>query len=90
MSFSALMDAEPSPASAQYMIFLFFNCLINLVSNSLTVFCSFVFPGYNPIERGIPFLSINSPISTIGLGLCSLEGPYFLKPGITSPVTSSI
>lgn len=46
--------------------------------------CSFWFPGLMQKARGIPDLFINNPICTIGLGLCSLLGPYCINPSSCS------
>ena len=48
--------------------------------NGCNVFCSFTLPSVKQNARGIPSPSINKPISTIGLGRCSLDTPYFLIP----------
>ena len=66
------------------------NILISSFSSGITVVCSFVLPGAIHMEIGIPLVSINNPISTSGLGLWSLEKPYWRSPVKTSPVTSSI
>ena len=52
-------------------------------SMGLSVFCSLVLPGSIQTPRGIPSLSMNSPISTIGSGLFSL-----LLPNLRSPSSS--
>ena len=42
--------------------------------------CSFWLPGLMQNARGMPDLSMNNPIWTIGLGRCSLLGPYCFRP----------
>lgn len=66
---------------------------INLESlKSSNIFCSvgvkvvysFVLPDIILNARGIPSPSMNSSIWTMGLGLCSLDGPYCFKPSSCS------
>ena len=56
-------------------------------SSGLKVTCSFVFPGLMQKARGIPSLSMNGPIWTMGLGLfgCAFFGSRIDDPGIDQP-----
>ena len=54
-------------------------------SSGTAVACSLRLPGTMHMDRGIPSPSINSPISTIGFGRCSLLMPYLRSPRVISP-----
>ena len=80
LSLNFLLVFDASPASVQT------TNLDNLKSSKIfsskgfRVTCSLVFPAVILKAKGIPSPSIKSPICVIGLGLCSLEGPYCLNP----------
>ena len=70
------LSAEESPASVQTMNFACSKSFMICSSKGMRVCCSLLLPGWIENARGMPSPSINSPISTIGFGRCSLEGPY--------------
>ena len=76
---NADLAVEESPESVHTMKSEASKSLIIFFSNGVMEGCSFWFPSKTEKERGMPSASINSPIWTIGLGLCSFETPYFRK-----------
>ena len=66
---------EESPASVQTTNFDRPKSDTILSSSGTIMGCSLELPGARQKARGIPPASMNSPICTIGLGLCSLETP---------------
>ena len=74
------LRSEDSPASVQTINFESEKSLRICSSNGIRVVCSLVLPGWIQKARGIPLRSMKSPISTIGLGRCSLLGPYCFRP----------
>ena len=80
ISLNFLLALETSPASVQTMNLDNLKSANIFSSKGFRVICSLVFPAVISKAKGIPSPSIKSPIWVIGLGLCSLEGPYCLKP----------
>ena len=80
-----LFSYDDSPQSVHTTSLLMPKSSFSFRSRGFSVTCSLVFPGLMQNASGIPSMSVNSPICTIGLGLCSFECPY-----CRSPLSSSL
>ena len=74
------LASDDRPASVHMTNLESSKSFIICFSRGLSESCSFCAPGLMQKARGIPDLSINRPICTIGLGRCSLLTPYCLSP----------
>ena len=79
-----LFSYDARPPSVHTTTFDMPNFSRSLSSRGLRVVVSAVSPGLMQNARGMPSLSVNSPIWTIGLGRLSLECPYCLRPRSSS------
>ena len=78
------LASEDSPPSVQTTNFDFPKSCMIFFSNGWSVVCSLWFPGVMEKASGSPDLSMKSPMPTMGLGRCSLLGPYCFRPSSDS------
>ena len=75
-----LLSYDDRPPSVQTTTFDRPNFSLSFSSKGLSVMVSAVFPGLTQNASGMPSMSVNSPIWTIGFGLFSFEWPYWRRP----------